>query len=131
MELVGINIRSWLYIGDHALENMVLGMEENAVRDGINQLSSDEFDACVAIVVCRMGNNTFGHLGQIIGHYRGDATQIWDRSHDNGPADGSTYELKALSKIHRIPDEISGPLEIEGIHPDNRAAVFHYLLDMG
>ena len=80
MTLIGITVRSWLHEGSNALENMVLGMEERAVRDSFNQLSTDEFDACLAIVVCRSGANTFAHLGQIVGHYRGDAQQIWDRT---------------------------------------------------
>ena len=41
--------------GETALKEMVLDVNECAVRDGINVLSSDDFDACLAIVVCRMG----------------------------------------------------------------------------
>ena len=110
---------------------MVLGMEERAVRDGGNHLSTDEFDACLAIVVCRIGSNTFAHLGQIVGLYRGDARQIWDRSKDCGPPEGETYEMKPLTRIHRVPDEVCGPIEDDGVHADHRAAVVHYLLDMG
>ena len=58
MNLIAINIRCWSYSGDFALENIVLGMEEHAVRDDANHLSSEEFDACLAIVVCRCGTNT-------------------------------------------------------------------------
>ena len=36
MELIGINIRSWLYSGESCLEDMVLGVEEKAVRDSSN-----------------------------------------------------------------------------------------------
>ena len=39
MTLIGITVHSWLYEGSCALENMVLGMEERAVRDGGNHLS--------------------------------------------------------------------------------------------
>lgn len=131
MELVGINIRSWRYSGGSALEDMVLGMEENAVRDQVNQLSTEEFDACIGIVVCRMGPNSFGHLGQIVGYYRGDPESIWDLSQGDGPPPGQTYEMKVLSRIHRLPDEVSGPLGDDGVAPDHRAAVLHYLLDMG
>ena len=131
MTLIGITVRSWLYAGSCALENMVLGMEERAVRDGGNHLSTDEFDACLAIVVCRIGSNTFAHLGQIVGLYRGDARQIWDRSKDCGPSEGETYEMKPLTRIHRVPDEVCGPIEGDGVHADHRAAVVHYLLDMG
>ena len=99
MTLIGITVRSWLYEGSCALENIVLGMEERAVRDGGNHLSTDEFDACLAIVVCRIGSNTFAHLGQIVGLYRGDARQIWDRSKDCGPPEGETYEMKPLTRI--------------------------------
>ena len=75
MELVGINIRSWLYSGESCLEDMVLGVEEKAVRDGANHLSTDEFDSCIGIVVCQLGMNTFAHLAQVVGYYRGEASK--------------------------------------------------------
>ena len=131
MELIGINIRSWLYEGDSCLEDMVLGVEEKAVRDGTNHLSSEEFDSCLGIVVCRIGTNTFANLVQVVGHYRGEASLVWDRSRGEGPPAGETYEIKVLSRIHRVPDAVTGPLSDTGIHPDHRAAVLHYLLDMG
>ncbi len=131
MELIGINIRSWLYEGDSCLEDMVLGVEEKAVRDGANHLSSEEFDSCLGIVVCRIGTNTFANLVQVVGHYRGETSLVWDRSRGEGPPAGETYEIKVLSRIHRVPDAVTGPLSDTGIHPDHRAAVLHYLLDMG
>ena len=131
MELIGINIRSWLYEGDSCLEDMVLGVEEKADRDGANHLSSEEFDSCLGIVVCRIGTNTFANLVQVVGHYRGEASLVWDRSRGEGPPAGETYEIKVLSRIHRVPDAVTGPLSDTGIHPDHRAAVLHYLLDMG
>ena len=131
MELIGINIRSWLYSGETCLEDMVLGIEEKAVRDSSNHLSSDEFDACLGIVVCRIGDNTFAHLAQVTGHYRGNAAGVWDHSRGEGPPSGQTYEIKVLTRIHRVPDAVAGSLSDGGIHPDQRAAVLHYLLDMG
>ena len=131
MELIGINIRSWLYEGDSCLEDMVLGVEEKAVRDGANHLSSEEFDSCLGIVVCRIGTNTFANLVQVVGHYRGEASLVWDRSRGEGPHAGEIYEIKVLSRIHRVPDAVTGPLSDTGIDPDHRAAVLHYLLDMG
>ena len=131
MELIGINIRSWLYEGDSCLEDMVLGVEEKAVRDGANHLSSEEFDSCLGIVVCRIGTNTFANLVQVVGHYRGEASLVWDRSRGEGPPAGETYEIKVLSRIHRVPDAVTGPLSDTEIHSDHRAAVLHYLLDMG
>ena len=59
MELVGINIRSSLYSGESCLEDMVLGMEEKAVRDSSNRLSSEEFDAFLGIVVSRFESSSF------------------------------------------------------------------------
>ena len=47
---------------------------------GINVLTSDDFDACLAIVVCRIGLNFYAHLSQVAGHYKGDASGIWDLS---------------------------------------------------
>ena len=131
MELVGINIRSWLYSGESCLEDMVLGVEEKAVRDGANHLSTDEFDSCIGIVVCQLGMNTFAHLAQVVGYYRGEASKVWDRSRGSGPPTGEIYEIKVLSRIHRVPDAVTGPMAETGIHPDHRAAVLHYLLDMG
>ena len=45
-----VTIRCWQLTGETALEDMVLGVDERAVRDGVNVLSSDDFDACLAIV---------------------------------------------------------------------------------
>ena len=92
MELVGINIRSWLYSGESCLEDMVLGMEEKAIRDSSNRLSSEEFDACLGIVVCRVESHTFAHLAQIVGHYRGNPSEVWDLSRTGSTSqDGETY----------------------------------------
>ena len=77
-------------------------------------LSSDVFDACLAIVVCRMGPNFYAHLSQVAGHYKGDASGIWDRSRGNG-----------------APEALIGPDSPEGIAVSHRVAVMHYLLDMG
>ena len=49
---------------------MVLGVDEGAVRDGINVLSSNDLDACLANVVCRMGPNFYVHLSQVWGFTR-------------------------------------------------------------
>ena len=38
-----INIRSWRYVGTTALEDMILGMGECAVRNTHNVVSSDDF----------------------------------------------------------------------------------------
>ena len=83
-----VTIRCWQLTGETALEDMVLGVDERAVRDGINVLSSDDFDACLAIVVCRMGPNVYAHLSQVSGHYKGDASGIWDRSRGTGAPKG-------------------------------------------
>ena len=69
-----VTIRCWQLTGETALEDMVLGVDERAVRDGVNVLSSDDFDACLAIVVCRIGPNFYAHLSQVAGHYKGDAS---------------------------------------------------------
>ena len=94
---------------------MVLGVDERAVRDGINVLSSDDFDACLAIVVCRIGPNFYAHLSQVAGHYKGDASGIWDRSRSSGAPEGTAYEIKPLTRIHRVPEALIGPDSPEGI----------------
>ena len=38
---------------------MILGMDECAVRDTHNVVSSNEFYECIAIIVCQMGENIF------------------------------------------------------------------------
>ena len=68
-----INIRSWRYVGTTALEDMILRMDECAVRDTHNVVSSDEFYEYIAIIVCQMGDNIFAHAAQISGHYKGEA----------------------------------------------------------
>ncbi|AII49005.1 hypothetical protein KR52_07600 [Synechococcus sp. KORDI-52] len=126
-----VTIRCWQYKGETALEDMVLGIDERAVRDGNNVLSSDDFDACLAIVVCRMGPNVFAHLSQVVGHYKGEASCIWDRSQGGGAPEGTAYEIKPISRIHRVPEALIGPESPEGIAMSHRVAVMHYLLDMG
>ena len=110
---------------------MVLGIDERAVRDGNNVLSSEDFDACLAIVVCRVGLNSFAHLSQVVGHYKGDATGIWDCSRGEGAPAGSAYEIRPITRIHRVPDALIGPQSPDGIAVSHRVAVMHYLLDMG
>lgn len=126
-----INIRSWRYGGQTALEDMVLGMDECAVRDTHNTVSSDEFYECIAIVVCQMGENIFAHAAQICGHYKGETANVWDCSRGAGPPPGHTYEIKTISRIHRVPDQLAGPINDQGIADHYRVAVLHYLLDMG
>lgn len=126
-----INIRSWRYVGQTALEDMVLGMDECAIRDTYNIVSSDEFDECIAIVVCQIGENIFAHAAQICGHYKGETANVWDCSRGAGPPHGHTYEMKAISRIHRVPDQLAGPINDHGIADHYRVAVLHYLLDMG
>ena len=131
MQGLSINVRCWCHRGEGALEDLVLGIDERAVRDDSNQLSSDEFDECLAIVFCQVHQNCFAHLGQITGHYKGNAAEVWDRSRFNGPPEGGTYEMKPLTRIHRVPCELIGDLSDGAIRPEMRVAVVHYLLDMG
>ena len=105
-----VTIRCWQLTGETALEDMVLGVDERAVRDGINVLSSDDFDACLAIVVCRIGPNFYAHLSQAAGHYKGDASGIWDRSRGSGAPEGTAYEIKPLTRIHRVPEALLCPI---------------------
>ena len=56
-----------------------------------NVRSSDDFDACLAILVCRMGRNFYAHLSQVAGHYKGGASGIWDRIRGNGAPEGTAY----------------------------------------
>lgn len=131
MQLLPINVRCWRYRGDSALEDMVLGMDECAVRDQGNQLSSEEFDECLALVFCQIQDNYFAHLGQIVGHYKGHAAEVWDRSRGAGPGPGATYEMKSLTRIHRVPTDLVGDPGDGAIQPQKCIAVVHYLLDMG
>ena len=131
MQLLSINVRCWRYWGESALEDMVLGMDERAVRDDGNQLSSEEFDECLAIVCCQIETNWFAHLGQIVGHYKGHAPDVWDQSRCGGPRSGATYEMKSLTRIHRVPAALVGGPGNGVIEPEKRIAVVHYLLDMG
>ena len=92
-----VTILYWQLTGETALEDMVLGVDKRAVRDGINVLSSDDFDSCLAICVCRMGANIYAHLSQVAGHYKRDASGIWDRSRGNRAPEGTAYEIKPHS----------------------------------
>lgn len=126
-----INIRCWQHKGSSPLEDLVLGIDERVVMDSSNTLSSDEFDACIAIVFCKTECNTYAHLAQVVGLYKGDPAIIWDVSPNQSSRNGQAYEIKPISHIHRIPDAVAMPLEDMGFAFSQRMAVMHYLLDMG
>ena len=91
---------------------------------------SDDFDACLAIVVCRIRPNFYAHLSHVAGHYKGDPSGIWDRSRGTGSPEGTAYEIKPLHRIHRVPEALISPDSSEGIAVSHRAAVMHYSRDM-
>ena len=62
----------WLHVGQTTLEDMILGINECAIRDTNNIASSGEFYEFIAIVVCQMVDNIFAYAAQIAGHYKGD-----------------------------------------------------------
>ena len=82
-------------------------------------------------MVCLMGHNFYSLLSQVAGYYKGDASGIWDRSRDTGIPEGTAYEIKSVTRIHRVPEALIGPDSPEGIPVSQRVAVMHYLLDMG
>ena len=126
-----INIRCWQYSGPAALEDMILGLDEKVVMDSINLLTSEEFYACLAIICCRMGSNTYAHLAQITGLYKGDPAKIWDISPDQSFREGEAYEFTPITYIHHVPDALGKCLKDNGFEIQQRVAVMHYLLDMG
>ena len=65
------------------------------------------------------------------GHYKGDASGIWDRSRGTGAPEGTAYEIKPITRIHRVPKAWIGPDSPEGIALSHRVAVMHCLLDKG
>ena len=75
-----INIRSWRYMGQTSLEDMILRMNKCAARDTHNVVSSDEFYECIAIIACQIEDNIFAHAAQISELYKGEASDIWDCS---------------------------------------------------
>ena len=126
-----VTIRCWQLTGETALADMVLGVDERAVRDGINVLSSDNFDTYLAIVVCLMRPNFYAHHSPVAGHYEGDASGIWDRSCGNGAPEGTAYEIKPVTRIHRVPEALTGPDSPEGIAVSHRVALMHHLSTWG
>ena len=78
-----VTIRCWQLTGETALEDMVLGVDERAVRDGVNVLSSDDFDAWPSWSV-EWGPISMRTSRKVAGHCKGDASGIWDRSRGNG-----------------------------------------------
>ena len=121
----------WHLTAETAFEDMVLGVDKRAVRDGINVLSSDDFDACLAIVVYSTGPNFYAHLSQVAGLYKGDASGIWDRSRGSGVPEGMAYGIKPVTRIHRVPEALICPDSPEGIAVSHQVAITHYPLDMG
>ena len=125
-----VTIRCWQLTGETALDETVLGVDERAVRDGINVLSSDEFDACLVIVVCRMSPISMRTSRK----WRGIAgvTPSGSRPAVAVPdPEGMAYEIKPVTRIHSVPEPLIGPDSQEGIAVFHRVAVMHYLLDMG
>ena len=61
----------------------------------------------------------------------GDASGIWDRSRGAGDYQGTVYQIKSISRIHRVPDTLIGPDSPEVIAVSHRVAVMHCLLEMG
>jgi len=110
---------------------MVFRIEEKAVRNGANNLFSEEFDPCLGIVICQIGTNNFAHLVHIVGHHGREVSIVWQRSRGEGAPAGKAYEVKGLSRIHRVPYAVTGPLSDTGINPEHRAAAPHYMLDIG
>ena len=69
--------------------------------------------------------------GCLVPRMKCDASGIWDRSRGSGAPEGTAYEVKPLTRIHRVPEALIGPDSPEGIAVSHRVAVMHYLLDMG
>ena len=65
------------------------------------------------------------------GHYKGDASWIWDRSRGNGAPEGTAYEIKPVTSIQHVLEALIGPDSPKSIAVSNRVAVMHYLLEMG
>ena len=109
---------------------MVLGIYEHAVRDGINVLSSDDFDACLAIatIVWILNFMRTCRRRQVITKVMsvGSGTAV-EAPVLRRPA----YKIKPVSRIHRVPEELIGPDSPEGIAVSHRVSIVHYLLDMG
>ena len=78
------------------------------MRDGINVLSSDDFDASMAIVICRIGPNFYAHLSQLAGHCKGDPAGILDRSRGTG-----------------VPEALIGPDSPEGTAVSHGVGFMH------
>ena len=87
---------------------------------------------------CLFGHCGLSHGAQFLcasvaggGHYKGDASGIWDRSRGSGAPEGTVYGIKPVPRIHRVPEALIGPYAPEGIAVSHRVAVMHYLFDMG
>ena len=125
-----VTIRCWQLTGETALEDMVLGVDERAVRDGQCALVR-RFRCLSGDRGLSHGAHFYAQLSQVAGHYKVDASGIWDRSRGNGAPEGTAYEIKPLTRIHGVSEALIGPDSPEGIAVSHRVAVMHYLLDMG
>ena len=65
------------------------------------------------------------------GHYKDDASEIWERSRGTGAPEVTAYENKPITRILRVPKGLIGPDSPEGIALSHRVAVMHCLLDKG
>ena len=78
-----------------------------------------------------MGYNIYANAAQISGYYKGEASNAWDCSRGGGLPPGHTHEIKAINRIHRVPDELAGPMNDHGIADHYCVAVLHSLLNTG
>ena len=73
------------------------------------------------------GAHFYARLSQVAGLYKGDASGIWDRSRGSGASEGTAYEIKPVTRIHRVPEELIGLDSPEGIAVSHQVAITHYL----
>ena len=107
-------------------------MDESAVRDDSNQLLSEEFDDSWQLCFAKPITIVLHILVRLLATTRATLKRFGTAVHLGGLRyPGGTYEMKPLTRVHRVPSSLFGELGDGVINLEQRISVVYYLLDMG
>ena len=122
---------SYDYVGcDYYAGNvghLVISMAERVTADAYGQ---SYLDGNQVIIMARDSstNDVYGYLAVASGEQLGNASLYWPEfNHPNSPAN----QVLPVTRIHKLPVSLTGPINQRGIANQYRADVATYLLRRG